>query len=57
MKNLNLVVDRIVVKDDEDFFNRLSDAVQTAFFEGNGICIIQNLSNNSSNRNLIINLN
>ena len=30
-KNLNLVVDRVVVKNDEDFFNRLSDAVQTAF--------------------------
>ena len=46
-KNLNLVVDRVVVKNDEDFFNRLSDAVQTAFFEGNGICVIQNLSDNS----------
>ena len=39
-ENLHLVVDRIVVKDDEDFFNRLSDAVQTAFYEGGGECII-----------------
>ena len=38
-----LVIDRIVVKDDEDFFNRLGDAIQTAFFEGKGACIIQNL--------------
>ena len=38
-----LVIDRIVVKDDEDFFNRLGDAIQTAFFEGKGECIIQNL--------------
>ncbi len=38
-----LVVDRIVVKDEEDFYNRLADAVQTAFFEGKGICLIENL--------------
>ena len=28
--DFHLVIDRIVVKDDEDFFNRLGDAVQTA---------------------------
>src|SRR5690606_4265604 len=33
-KDLFLVVDRIVTKEDEDFYNRLADAVQTAFFEG-----------------------
>ena len=38
-----LVVDRIVLKDDEDFFNRLGDAIQTAFFEGKGECIIEDL--------------
>tara|TARA_R110002126_G_scaffold206886_3_gene354028 strand:+ start:11815 stop:14607 length:2793 start_codon:yes stop_codon:yes gene_type:complete len=42
---LFLVVDRIVTKNDEDFYNRLADAVQTAFFEGKGICFIQNLTN------------
>ncbi len=41
-----LVIDRIVVKDDEDFFNRLADAIQTAFFEGKGVCIIENLKTN-----------
>ena len=40
---LLLVVDRIVVKNEEDFYNRLGDAVQTAFFEGKGICFIENL--------------
>lgn len=44
-EDLFLVVDRIVTKNDEDFYNRLADAVQTAFFEGKGICFIQNLSN------------
>ena len=40
-KNLFLVVDRIVYKDDEDFLNRLADAIETAFFEGVGSCIIE----------------
>lgn len=43
-KDLFLVVDRIVTKDDEDFYNRLADAVQTAFFEGKGELFIENLS-------------
>ncbi|MCB4808556.1 excinuclease ABC subunit UvrA [Tamlana sp. 62-3] len=41
-----LVVDRIITKTDEDFYNRLADAVQTAFFEGKGECIIETLNNN-----------
>jgi len=40
LDDLFLVVDRIVTKDDEDFYNRLADAVQTAFFEGKGECYI-----------------
>ncbi|WP_104733861.1 excinuclease ABC subunit UvrA [Hanstruepera ponticola] len=44
--DLFLVVDRIIKKDDEDFYNRLADAIQTAFFEGKGTCIIEQLSNN-----------
>ena len=46
-KDLFLVVDRIVTKDDEDFYNRLADAIQTAFFEGKGNCYIETLSDNS----------
>ena len=46
--NLKLVVDRVIVKDDEDFYNRLSDAIQTAFFEGNGVCVIQNITDNTT---------
>ena len=41
-----LVIDRIVVKTDEDFYNRLGDAVQIAFFEGKGECIIEDISDN-----------
>lgn len=43
-KEIFLIVDRIVVKDEEEFYNRLADAVQTAFFEGKGICFLQELN-------------
>lgn len=43
-KDVFLVVDRIVTKDDDDFYNRLADAIQTAFFEGKGNCYIETLA-------------
>ncbi|MFV8270204.1 excinuclease ABC subunit UvrA [Flavobacterium sp. GT2N3] len=43
-KDLYLIIDRIVVKEEEEFYNRLADAVQTAFFEGKGICRLQELN-------------
>ncbi len=43
-KNLYLVVDRIVVQNNEDFYNRLSDSIQTTFYEGKGNCLIENLN-------------
>ncbi len=42
-----LVIDRIIVKHEEDFFNRLADAADTAYFEGKGKIIIEDLSTNS----------
>lgn len=39
-----LVVDRIVKREEEDFFNRLADAVDSAFFEGKGTCYIERLA-------------
>lgn len=47
-KEIFLIIDRIVVKEEEEFYNRLADAVQTAFFEGKGICYLQEL--NTKNR-------
>ncbi|NER11168.1 excinuclease ABC subunit A [Muriicola jejuensis] len=41
---LYLVVDRIVKKEDEDFYNRLANAVDSAFFEGKGTCIIEEIA-------------
>jgi excinuclease ABC subunit A len=42
-REFDLVVDRIIVKNDEDFWNRLANAVDNAFFEGKGTCAIENL--------------
>jgi excinuclease ABC subunit A len=46
-KDILLIIDRIVVNPEtsgeEEFYNRLADAVQTAFFEGKGICYLQEL--------------
>ncbi|MDO6759397.1 excinuclease ABC subunit UvrA [Tamlana sp. 2_MG-2023] len=44
--NILLVVDRVIKKDEEDFYNRLADAIQTAFFEGKGSCFVETLSDN-----------
>lgn len=41
--NVFIVIDRIIKRDDEDFYNRLADAVDTAFFEGKGVAYIENL--------------
>tara|TARA_R110002051_G_scaffold13808_4_gene45576 strand:+ start:1338 stop:4118 length:2781 start_codon:yes stop_codon:yes gene_type:complete len=43
-KHFYLVIDRIISKNDEDFYNRLANAVDTAFFEGKGECIIEELA-------------
>ncbi len=45
--NTWLVVDRIITKDEEDFYNRLADAIEAAFFEGKGELYIEKLADNS----------
>ncbi len=47
-EDILLVVDRVVTNpDDEDFKNRLADAVQTAFFEGKGELYIETMKDGS----------
>lgn len=36
--NVALVVERFTVKHEEAFFNRMADSVETAFYEGKGVC-------------------
>ena len=43
LDNFQLVVDRVIVRHDEDFQHRLADTVDTAFFEGKGECYIQEM--------------
>ena len=43
LDNFQLVVDRVIVRHDEDFQHRLADAIDTAFFEGKGECYIQEM--------------
>jgi len=43
-KEMFLVVDRVITQDDEDFYNRLADAVEVAFFEGKGELFLQDLT-------------
>lgn len=49
-REFDLVVDRIVFKDDEDFYNRLANAIDTAFFEGKGECSVQEVATGNSTR-------
>ena len=42
-----LVIDRVSVQEDDSFYHRLADSVQTAFFEGNGDLVIKNTDENS----------
>lgn len=42
----NLVVDRIITRNEDDFYHRLADAVEIAFYEGKGELFIVRLANN-----------
>ncbi|PQB05976.1 excinuclease ABC subunit A [Aureitalea marina] len=39
-----LVVDRVIKREDEDFYNRLADAVEMAFYEGKGEIYLEHLA-------------
>ena len=47
-KAIFLVVDRVITQQDEDFYNRLADAAEVAFFEGKGELIVENLEDKST---------
>ncbi|MDA9596927.1 excinuclease ABC subunit UvrA [Flavobacteriaceae bacterium] len=38
-----LVVDRIIVRQEEDFYQRVADAIEIAFYEGKGACALWSL--------------
>ena len=42
--DFDLVIDRLVVRHEEDFYNRVADAIDMAFYEGKGCCSLLRLS-------------
>jgi excinuclease ABC subunit A len=54
-KNLNIVIDRIVVNPESDTISRITDSAQTAFFEGHGTCIVRVLLENSTTEQIFSN--
>ena len=47
-KKIELVIDRLVVRHEQDFYNRTADAIEIAFYEGKGTCRLFDLKNNKS---------
>jgi len=45
--NLYIIIDRLVIRHDDDFYNRLADAIDIAFYEGKGHLYIENVADKS----------
>ena len=45
-KEVFLLIDRLVVEHSQTAISRLTDSVETAFFEGNGVCLLKVFSDN-----------
>ena len=48
-EKLKIVIDRLVVKNDQETQARIADSVQTAFYEGQNVCQIITYENESTN--------
>jgi excinuclease ABC subunit A len=48
VKEINIVIDRFAVSEDEDLLSRAADSIQTAFYEGKGDCIVRMISDKES---------
>ena len=43
IKTAFLVIDRIIISNNDSFYNRISDSIETAVYEGRGRCIIESI--------------
>ena len=43
-----LVIDRIIVNDSKEYFDRIADSIENAIFESKGKCILKNLTSNKT---------
>jgi excinuclease ABC subunit A len=46
-ESFDLVIDRIVVRHEEDFYNRLANSIEMAFYEGKGYCSVLTIKDNT----------
>tara|TARA_B100000780_G_scaffold150556_1_gene105173 strand:- start:18 stop:2798 length:2781 start_codon:yes stop_codon:yes gene_type:complete len=46
LEGFDLVIDRIVVRHEEDFYNRLANSIEMAFYEGKGYCSLLTIKDN-----------
>ncbi|NOR86133.1 MAG: excinuclease ABC subunit UvrA [Bacteroidales bacterium] len=44
MKNIQVIIDRLSYTQNDEFDTRLADSLQTAFYEGKGICLIHEIA-------------
>lgn len=47
-KEMNIVIDRLSISDDEDLPGRAADSVQTAFYESKGECLVRIMNGNEA---------
>jgi len=45
INDIRILIDKFKIQDSESFYNQTADSIQTAFYEGNGTCIIMNSTN------------
>ncbi|MBI5217761.1 MAG: excinuclease ABC subunit UvrA [Bacteroidia bacterium] len=55
LNTVNILIDRFKVKEDEDTISRMSDSIETAFFEGKGHCIVRIADNKKTGSELFSN--
>lgn len=44
---VDLIIDRVITQNQEEFYHRLADSIQTAFYEGGGEMFVRNADDNS----------
>jgi excinuclease ABC subunit A len=47
-KEINIVIDRFIVSDNEDLRSRVADSVQTAFYESKGECLLRMVNDSAT---------
>ncbi|MCD4745153.1 MAG: excinuclease ABC subunit UvrA [Bacteroidales bacterium] len=54
-EKIYIVIDRLIVQNNNDISSRIADSVQTAFYEGDGTCIVESFINEKSIKKIFSN--